>query len=193
MEREQKRTEVAQLQGTFATAKSAVVLGFKGLTVDKDTTFRKNIRDGKASYRVSKNTLLRIAVKETAFEGLSPFFKGATAVATTENDVVALAKAVHTFLKDNPGASLKGAILDGKAVTSSEFQLIAELPSREVLISKLLYLMTYPISGLAVALGAICKQKEAASPAAAVEVAAAEPAPAEVAPEAPAAAPEAEA
>ena len=188
MEREQKRTEVAQLQGTFATAKSAVVLGFKGLTVDKDTTFRKNIRDGKASYRVSKNTLLRIAVKETAFEGLSPFFKGATAVATTENDVVALAKAVHTFLKDNPGASLKGAILDGKAVTTSEFQIIAELPSREVLISKLLYLMTYPISGLAVALGAICKQKEAAAPAAAVEAA-----PAEVAPEAPAASTEAEA
>jgi large subunit ribosomal protein L10 len=163
MEREQKRTEVAQLKGTFATAKSAVVLGFKGLTVDKDTTFRKQIRESKAQYRVSKNTLLRLAVKETVFEGLSEHFKGATAVATTENDVVGLAKAVHTFLKDNPGANLKGAILDGKSVTLGEFKIIAELPSREVLIGKLLYLMQYPISGIAVALEAIRKQKEGAA------------------------------
>jgi large subunit ribosomal protein L10 len=160
MEREAKRTEVAQLKGTFTSAKSAVVLGFKGLKVDKDTTFRKNIRDSKAQYRVSKNTMLRLAVKETAFEGLSEHFKGATAVATTEFDVVAMAKAVHNFLKDNPGAELKGAILDGKAVTAGEFKIIAELPPREILIGKLLYLMQYPISGLAVALEAIRKQKE---------------------------------
>ena len=164
MEREQKRTEVAQLKGTFASAKSAVVLGFKGLTVDKDTSFRKQIRDSKAQYRVSKNTLLRLAVKETAFEGLSEHFKGATAVATTEHDVVALAKAVNNFLKDNPAASLKGAILDGRAVDAAEFKIIAELPSRDVLIGKLLYLMQYPISGIAVALEAIRKQKEGPAP-----------------------------
>ncbi|WP_306598041.1 50S ribosomal protein L10 [Geothrix sp. 21YS21S-2] len=166
MEREQKRTEVAQLKGTFSTAKSAVVLGFKGLTVVKDTTFRKSIRESKAQYRVSKNTLLKLAVKETQFDSLSEHFKGATAVATTENDVVALAKAVHNFLKDNPAANLKGAILDGKAVTPAEFKIIAELPSRDVLIGKLLYLMMYPISGIAVALEAIRKQKEDVAPAA---------------------------
>jgi len=160
MDREQKRSEVAELHGTFTAAKSAVVLEFKGLTVDKDTTFRKNIREGKGQYRVSKNTLLRLAVKETVFEGLSSHFKGATAVATTENDVVALAKAVNTFIKDNPAAVFKGAVLDGKTVTIKEFQAIAELPSREVLIGKLLYLMTYPISGLAIALDQIRKQKE---------------------------------
>jgi large subunit ribosomal protein L10 len=163
MEREQKRNEVAQLKGTFTSAKSAVVLGFKGLTVDKDTAFRKSVRDGKGQYRVAKNTLLRLAVKETVFESLTDQFKGATAVATTETDVVALAKAVNTFLKDNPSANFKGAILDGKAVTPAEFKTIAELPSREVLIGKLLYLMQYPISGLAVALEAIRKQKEGAA------------------------------
>jgi large subunit ribosomal protein L10 len=163
MEKAQKQNEVEHLKGTFATAKSAVVLGFKGLTVDKDTAFRKNIRDGKAQYRVSKNTLLRLAVKETVFAGLTEHFKGATAVATTEHDVVALAKAVNNFLKDNPGASLKGAVLDGKAVTPGEFKIIAELPSRDVLIGKLLFLMQYPISGLAVALEAIRKQKEGAA------------------------------
>jgi large subunit ribosomal protein L10 len=163
MDRETKRTEVAQLQGTFTSAKSAVVLEFKGLTVEKDTAFRKSIRDSKAQYRVSKNTLLRLAVKATAFETLSPHFKGATAVATTEHDVVALAKAVNTFLKDNPAATFKGAILDGKSVTAQEFKIIAELPSREVLISKLLYLMQYPVSGLAQVLDQIRIQKEGAA------------------------------
>jgi large subunit ribosomal protein L10 len=163
MDRETKRTEVAQLKGTFTAAKSAVVLEFNGLTVDKDTAFRKNIRDSRAQYRVSKNTLLRLAVKETPFESLTAHFKGATAVATTENDVVALAKAVDTFLKDNPAATFKGAILDGKTVSVAEFKAIAELPSREVLIGKLLYLMQYPISGIAIALEAIRKQKEGAA------------------------------
>lgn len=160
MDREQKSTEVALLKGTFTSATSAVVLGFKGLTVEKDTTFRKNIREGKAQYRVSKNTLFRLAVKETAFEGLTEHFKGATAVATTQSDLVSLAKAVHTFLKDCPAAEFKGAILDGKAVSKAEFQAIAELPSRDVLIGKLLYLMQYPISGLVIALDGIRKQKE---------------------------------
>lgn len=163
MDREQKVAEVTQLKGTFSAATSAVVLGFKGLTVPKDTAFRKSIRESRAKYRVSKNTLLRRAVEETVFAPLAPHFKGATAVATTETDVVALAKAVSTFLKENPGAAFKGAILDGKSVTVQEFQAIAELPSREVLIGKLLYLMQYPISGLAVALNAIREQKEGAA------------------------------
>ena len=163
MDKDQKHIQVAELKGTFSAAKSAVVLEFKGLKVDKDTTFRKNIRESKAEYRVSKNTLLRLAVKETAFESLTPHFKGATAVATSENDVVSLAKAVNNFLKDNPAATFKGAILDGQEVSVAEFKTIAELPSREVLVSKLLYLMQYPISGLAIALDQIRKQKEGAA------------------------------
>jgi large subunit ribosomal protein L10 len=163
MEREQKHQEVTLLKGTFTSAKSAVVLGFKGLTVVKDTAFRKSIRESRAQYRVSKNTLLRLAVKETPFEVLTQHFKGSTAVATSEGDIVSLAKAVSTFLKDNPAASFKGAILDGKAVSVQEFQAIAELPSRDVLISKLLYLMQYPVSGLAIALDQIRQQKEGAA------------------------------
>ena len=163
MDRETKRTEVAKLQGTFTAAKSAVVLEFKGLTVEKDTAFRKSIRESKGQYRVSKNTLLRLAVKQTAFETLIPHFKGATAVATTEHDVVALAKAVNNFLKENPAAVFKGAILDGKNVTAQEFKVIAELPSRETLISKLLYLIQYPVSGLVQTLDQIRQQKEGAA------------------------------
>ena len=159
MEKNQKIAEVAELKETFTSATSAVVIEFKGLVVEKDTAFRKSIRESKAQYRVSKNTLLRLAVKDTSFEALGGSFKGASAVATTKDDVVALAKAVNGFLKDNPAATFKAGIMDGKQIDAKQLQVLAELPSREVLIAKLLYLMTYPISGLAVALEGIRKQK----------------------------------
>ena len=159
MEKNQKISEVAELKETFASATSAVVIEFKGLVVEKDTAFRKSIRESKAQYRVSKNTLLRLAVKDTSFALLGDHFKGASAVATTKDDVVALAKAVNGFLKDNPAATFKAGIMDGRQIDAKQLQVLADLPSREVLIAKLLYLMTYPISGLAVALEGIRKQK----------------------------------
>ena len=159
MEKNQKIAEVAELKETFAAATSAVVIEFKGLVVEKDTAFRKNVRESKAQYRVSKNTLLRLAVKDTTFEALGPAFKGASAVATTHDDVIAMAKAVNGFLKDNPAAAFKAGIIDGQTIDAKQLQALAELPSREVLIAKLLYLMKYPISGLAVALEGIRKQK----------------------------------
>ena len=159
MEKTQKFAEVAELKNTFSTATSAVVIEFKGLVVDKDTAFRKSVRESKAQYRVSKNTLLRLAVKDTSFEALGGSFKGSSAIATTSADVIALAKAVNGFLKDNPAATFKAGIMDGKLINAQELKVLAELPSREVLISKLLYLMMYPISGLAVVLEGVRKQK----------------------------------
>ena len=159
MEKNKKLAEVAELKETFTSATSAVVIEFKGLVVEKDTAFRKSIRESKAQYRVSKNTLLRLAVKDTSFEVLGGSFKGASAVATTTTDVVALAKAVNGFLKDNPAATFKAGVMDGKLFDAKQLQVLAELPSREVLIAKLLYLMQYPISGLAVVLDGIRKQK----------------------------------
>jgi large subunit ribosomal protein L10 len=163
MEKNKKISEVASLKGTFSSATTAVVVEFKGLTVVKDTAFRKSIRDSKSQYRVSKNTLLRLAVKDTAFESFAEKFQGASAVASTNQDAIALAKAVQGFLKDNPAVTFKAAIMDGKPLSAKELQALAELPSREVLISKLLYLMQYPISGLAVVLDGIRKQKESAA------------------------------
>jgi large subunit ribosomal protein L10 len=159
MEKNQKIAEVAELKETFASATSAVVIEFKGLVVEKDTAFRKSVRESKAQYRVSKNTLLRLAVKDTSFEALGNSFKGSSAIATTSADVIALAKAVNSFLKDNPAATFKAGVMDGKLFDAKQLQVLAELPSRDVLIAKLLYLMTYPISGLAVALDGIRKQK----------------------------------
>ena len=159
MEKNQKIAEVAVLKETFASATSAVVIEFKGLVVEKDTAFRKSVRESRAQYRVSKNTLFRLAVKDTSFEALGDSFKGSSAIATTSADVIALAKAVNGFLKDNPAATFKAGVMDGKLIDAKQLQALAELPSREVLIAKLLYLMQYPISGLAVALDGIRKQK----------------------------------
>jgi large subunit ribosomal protein L10 len=159
MEKTQKIAQVAELKETFASATSAVVIEFKGLVVVKDTAFRKSVRESKAQYRVSKNTLLRLAVKDTPFETLGGYFKGASAVATTSDDVVALAKAISGFLKDNPAAAFKAGVMDGKAINAQELQTLAELPSRDVLIAKLLFLMQYPVSGLAIVLDGIRKQK----------------------------------
>ncbi len=163
MEKNKKIAEVAVLKDAFSSATTAVVVEFKGLTVVKDTAFRKTIRESQSQYRVSKNTLLRLAVKGTAFESFSDLFQGASAVATTQKDGIALAKAVQGFLKDNPAVNFKAAIMDGKALSATELQALAELPSREVLIAKLLYLMQYPISGLAIVLDGIRKQKEGAA------------------------------
>lgn len=163
MEKTKKFSEVAVLKETFSSATTAVVVEFKGLTVVKDTAFRKSIRDSQSQYRVSKNTLWRLAVKGTSFESFGSQFQGASAVATTHKDAIALAKAVQGFLKDNPAVTFKAAIMDGKPLSAKELQAIAELPSRDVLISKLLYLMQYPISGLAIALDGIRQQKEGAA------------------------------
>jgi len=160
MDRIQKQKEIVELKSAFASAKSAVVLEFKGLSVEKDTVLRRVLRENKTQYRVSKNTMLRLAVKDTGFEALSVYFKGATAVATSEGDMVGLAKAIYGFLKENPTITFKGAILDGEPTSAKDFQAIAELPPRDVVIGKLLYLMQYPISGLVIALDQIRKKKE---------------------------------
>jgi len=159
MEKQKKIAEVAVLKETFSSATSAVVIEFKGLVVGRDTAFRKTVRESKAQYRVSKNTLLRLAVKDTTFEALGGSFQGASAIATTQYDVVAMAKAINGFLKDNPTATFKAGVMDGKPMNAQQLQTLAELPSRDVLLAKLLYLMKYPISGLAVVLEGIRKQK----------------------------------
>lgn len=159
MEKSLKTTEIADLKETFSGATTAVVLEFKGLSVEKDTAFRKSIREGKGAYRVGKNTLMRLAAKDTPVEPLSGSFKGNSSVAITRDDVVALAKALNGFLKDNPAATFKAGVMDGKQITMKDIETLANLPSRDVLISKLLYLMQYPISGFAIALDGIRKQK----------------------------------
>jgi large subunit ribosomal protein L10 len=140
--RETKQKDLAALTESLQNSKSAMVVSFTKLTVTKDQEFRNRIREAGAKYQVVKNTLARIAVKDTQYEQATEHFKGVTAIAWTDNDPVILSKAVSKFMKDNAELyTFKTGVVDGKLVDMNQLQIIANLPSKEELISKLLYVL----------------------------------------------------
>src|SRR5206468_12875854 len=122
--------------------------------VPQVTELRKQVRETNSKYVVVKNTLALIAVKDSPLKQLEEYFKGPTAVAYNTTDGVILAKALTKFAKDVPAVQFKGALLAGQVVPASEIQNIANLPSRDELVAKLLYLMQAPIRGLVTVLQA---------------------------------------
>jgi large subunit ribosomal protein L10 len=140
--KETKQKDLTALTESLQNAKSAMVVSFSKLTVNKDIEFRNNLREAGARYQVVKNTLARIAAKDTQFEQVSEHFKGVTAIAWTENDPVILSKAISKFMKDNADIyTFKTGVVDGRLVDLKTVQSIASLPSKEELISKLLYVL----------------------------------------------------
>src|SRR5687768_1958390 len=140
--RETKQKDLVALTESLQNAKSAMVVSFSKLTVNKDIEFRNGLREAGANYQVVKNTLARIAVKDTQFEQAAEHFKGVTAIAWTENDPVILSKAISKFMKDNADIyTFKTGVVDGRLLDLKQVQSIASLPSKEELISKLLYVL----------------------------------------------------
>lgn len=140
--RETKQKDLVALTESLQNAKSAMVVSFAKLSVNKDQEFRNSLRAAGAQYKVVKNTLARIAVKGTDFEQATESFKGVTAIAWTENDPVVLSKAISKFMKDNADIyTFKSGVVDGKLVDLAQVTSIASLPSKEELISKLLYVL----------------------------------------------------
>ena len=171
--REQKAQAVSEFSEGIGKATNAFLIEFKGITVPQVTELRKQVRESGSEYVVVKNTLAMIAVKDSPLVELREKFSGPTAVAYNATDAVALAKALTKFAKDVPAVQFKGAMLNGQIVPATEIQNIANLPSREELVSKLLFLLQSPIRGLATVLAAnirnlavvldqISKQKETA-------------------------------
>ena len=150
--RAQKAEAISEFSEGLGRATNAFVLDFKGITVPQVTELRKQVRETGSEYVVIKNTLALIAMKDSPLQKITGTFSGMTAVAYNTTDAVALAKVLTKFAKDVPVVQFKGAMLAGQIVPAAEIQNIANLPSREELISKLLYLMQHPIRGLAVVL-----------------------------------------
>ena len=180
MNREEKAVAISELGEGIGQATNAFVISFKGITVPQVTELRRQVRDTNSTYVVVKNTLALIAVKDSPLTALKDQFSGPTAVAFNRTDAVALAKALTKFAKDVPTISFKGAMLNGQIVPADQIQAIANLPSRNELIAKLLYVMQAPIRGLAIVLQAnirnlavviseIAKQKGGGAEAAASE------------------------
>ena len=154
--RETKQNDLTALTESLAASKSAMVVSFSGVTVQKDQEFRNSLREAGAKYEVVKNTLARIAVKGTQFEDATEHFKGVTAIAWTENDPVVLSKAISKFMKDNAEIyTFKTGVVDGKLVDLKQLTTIANLPSKEELIAKLLFVLNSPAQGIVTILNAV--------------------------------------
>jgi len=156
--RDQKREQYEQLRGVLADATTVFVLANSGLKVNEVNDLRSKVRAASASYKVVKNSVVRLAIDGTPMEGLTPFLKGPNALAFTGNDAVVLAKVLRDFAKAHPALSLERAYLEGQIVDAEQARAVAELPSRDELISKLLYMLQSPIRRLVVALNAPAQQ-----------------------------------
>ena len=143
--RTDKEAELQGLEAAFRGAQSAVLVDYKGLNVPQVTELRRQLRGAKASYRVVKNTLARRALKGTPFEALTEHFAGATGVAYTAADPVALAKTLTTFMKTAPAIVIKAAVVQGRSVKPSEVNDLASLPGRPELYAKLLFVLQAPM------------------------------------------------
>jgi large subunit ribosomal protein L10 len=148
MNRTQKVAMVESLGADLAQAPNAILFAFAGLKVPEVTELRRQVRGTKSKYLVVKNTLALRATKGTALEALAEHFTGGTAVAYNQNAPVALAKVLAAFAKTNPNLVFKAAVIEGRAITALEVQAIAELPTREELIARVLGLMQSPLRRL---------------------------------------------
>ncbi len=155
LNRDKKADLVASYEDGLASAPNAFVIGFEGLSVVLDTELRDKIRNCGSHYQVVKNTLVLRAIAGKPLEEVKGTFKGATAVAYSNDDAVGLAKVLTEFAKDAPAVQFKAGLVEGKIVEVEQIREIASLPSRDDLIAKLLYLLQSPLTRLVRGLGAL--------------------------------------
>jgi len=168
----EKQQVVAELKDKITRAHAGVLVDYKGITVAQDTKLRADLRKAGVEYAVVKNTLTHIAVMGTELEKVSEVLFGTTALALSYDDVVAPAKVISQYAAKNEKFKIKCGFAEGKVMSPDEVKALAELPSREVLIAKMLGGLNAPIAGfvnvlngnmrgLVVALNAIAEQKAA--------------------------------
>ncbi len=147
----QKQQQVAQLAEEFKAANVGVLVNYNGINVTDDTQLRKQLREAGCSYKVVKNTLLKLAFEQAGIEGLEEHLNGTTAIAYSEGNYTDAAKILTDFVKKNPNGSfqVKAGFVDGSAVDAEGVTGLAKLPSKEVLIAQVLGGFNAPIQGFA--------------------------------------------
>lgn len=148
-----KTADMAVLRTEFEATPTAFVVAFQGLTVVAVDDLRRKVRDAGGTYRVVKNTLARKAAEGTSIGPVSPHFRGATAVVRAP-DAARVAKVLTDFAKANPALVVKGGVFEGAALDAAACKAIATLPSKEELLSKLLFLLKSPMQRLVTVLSA---------------------------------------
>ncbi len=155
-----KQPIVDEIKGYVKDSKAIVAVDYRGLTVEEDTKLRKQLREAGIVYKVYKNTLLKRAFEGTEFEALSKHLEGPTAVAFGLEDATAPARIINDVMKTAPKLEFKAGVVEGTYYDEKGIQIIATIPSREVLISKLLGSLQSPITNFARVLKQIAEKQE---------------------------------
>ena len=158
---ELKQPVVDEISAKIKDAQSVVLVDYRGLTVEQDTELRKQLREAGITYKVYKNTMMVRAFKGTDFEALTPFLEGPSAAAISVNDATAPARVLAEFAKKADKLEIKAGVVEGTLYDAKGMQAIASIPSREVLISRLLGSLQSPVTNFARVLKQIA-EKDAA-------------------------------
>lgn len=159
---ELKQPIVEEIKANLQDAKSAVIVDYRGLTVEQDTRLRKELREAGITYKVYKNTLVRFAVEGTEFEPLKDSLEGPNAIAISKDDATAPARILANFAKTAEALEIKCGIVEGTYYDQAGIKTISSIPSREELLSKLLGSMQAPIANFARVIKQIAEKDGAA-------------------------------
>jgi large subunit ribosomal protein L10 len=157
---ELKKQTVTEIADKLRDSKSTIVVDYRGLTVGQVTELRKQLREAGVDFKVYKNSLTRRATTDVGLEALNEHLTGPNAIAFSTEDVVAPAKIINEFAKKNEKLEIKAGVIEGNIASLEDVKALAELPSREGLLSMLLSVLQAPIRNLALATKAVADQKE---------------------------------
>lgn len=162
---ELKKPVVDEISAMIKDAQTVVLVDYRGLTVEQDTVLRKQLREAGVKYKVYKNTFMNFAFKGTDCEGLSDLLEGPSAIATCDTDATAAARVLCEFAKKAPALEIKGGVVEGNVYDAKGIEQISSIPSREVLLSRLLGSMQSPVTNLARVLKQIAEKDGEETPA----------------------------
>ncbi|WP_314450072.1 50S ribosomal protein L10 [Granulicatella elegans] len=158
-----KAQQVSEVAEQFKNATSVVVVDYLGITVEQATNLRTELRNAGVQFAVVKNGILSRAAKEAGLEGMDDIFKGPSAVAFSNDDVIAPAKILADFAKKVEALEIKAGVIEGKVSSKEEIEALAKLPNREGLLSMLLSVLQAPVRNTALAFKAVADQKDGAA------------------------------
>ncbi|MDT8715805.1 50S ribosomal protein L10 [Clostridium sp. 19966] len=160
--REIKEAKVQEIKEKLEKAQGLVLANYQGLTVEEDTELRKTLREAGIEYKVYKNTLTTLAAKEIGLDDVTSYLEGPISVAISYDDATAPARILNDFAKGHKKLDLIAGVVEKKVYDAEQIKAIAAIPSREVLIAKILGSFKAPLSNLAYLLNAVKESKESA-------------------------------
>jgi len=157
---EQKSAQVAEVSDKLKASSCSIVADYRGLNVAQVTELRKQLREAGVEFQVLKNTLVRRATASSELTELDSYLTGPTAIAFSKDDIIAPAKILTEFAKKNDKLEVKAGVVEGKVVDFNQIKALAELPSREGLLSMLLSVLQAPMRNFALAVKAVAEKQE---------------------------------